>query len=350
MYMQLGFEISRDRLERGENLDSLLDELRAAAEPTRLRLLAACAKGEMTVGELTEVLGQSQPRVSRHLKLMCEAGLLDRFKEGTWVFYRLADARRSRVRDVVAMIPENDPVIARDGEHLAAIKNARHQRAAAYFRTNAPAWDRIRSLHVDEAEVERALMEAWPADVVGDLLDIGTGTGRLLQLFGPSIERGVGIDLSHDMLAYARANLDRAGLLNCQVRHGDMYRLPLDGASFDAVTIHQVLHYADEPASVLSEASRVLRSGGRLFIVDFAPHGLEQLRAEHAHRRLGFDDDEVAGWCRDAGLRVELVRAMEGEPLTVKLWVAVKSPALADAAPADRARRSGPDRPVAVTS
>lgn len=310
---------------RVDELISLLAALRAAAEPTRLRLLAACAKGEMTVGDLTEVLGQSQPRVSRHLKLMCEAGLLDRFKEGTWVFYRMADERRSPVRDIVSMIPENDPIITRDRERIEAIKLARQERAATYFQTSAQSWDQIRSLHVDEREVERALMEAWPTGKVGDLLDIGTGTGRLLQIFGPIIERGVGIDLSHDMLAYARANLDEAGLMNCQVRHGDMYRLALDGETFDAVTVHQVLHYADEPANVIFEATRVLRPHGRLVIVDFAPHQLELLRTEHAHRRLGFADDEVTGWCREAGLETEAVRTLEGEPLTVKIWVAVKT-------------------------
>jgi ArsR family transcriptional regulator len=306
-------------------LEALLVALRAAAEPTRLRLLAACASGEMTVGELTEVLGQSQPRVSRHLKLLCEAGLLDRFKEGTWVFYRMADERRSPVRDIVAMIPRNDPIITRDGERIEAIKLSRYERAAMYFRTNAQAWDRIRSLHVDEREVERALMGVWPENKVRDLLDIGTGTGRLLQLFGPMIERGVGIDLSHDMLAYARANLDDGNLLNCQVRHGDMYRLQLDGESFDAVTVHQVLHYADEPARVIFEATRVLRPRGRLVIVDFAPHRLEQLRADHAHRRLGFADDEVTSWCREAGLETAAVQTLEGNPLTVKIWVADKS-------------------------
>ena len=320
-------------------MNSLLVSLRAAAEPSRLRLLAACDKGEMTVGELTEVLGQSQPRVSRHLKLMCEAGLLDRFKEGTWVFYRMADERRSPVRDIVSMIPEDDPIIARDRERIEAIKLARHERAAIYFQTSAQSWDQIRSLHVDEREVERALMEAWPKGKVGDLLDIGTGTGRLLQLFGPMIERGVGIDLSHDMLAYARANLDDVGLMNCQVRHGDMYRLALDGETFDAVTVHQVLHYADEPANVIFEATRVLRPRGRLMIVDFAPHRLEQLRTEHAHRRLGFADDEVTGWCREAGLETEAVRTLEGEPLTVKIWVAVKSGRLPASAATGRAER-----------
>ncbi len=332
-----------------KNLEALLDALRAAAEPTRLRLLAACARGEMTVGELTEILGLSQPRISRHLKLLCEAGLLDRFKEGTWVFYRLADERRSPARDIVSMIPQHDPIIARDGERLEAIKLARHERAAGYFRTNAPSWDRIRSLHVDEREIERALKEAWPRGAVRDLLDIGTGTGRLLLLFGSAIERGVGVDLSRDMLAYARANLDDAGLTNCQVRHGDMYRLPLDDASFDVVTIHQVLHYADEPHHAISEAARVLRPGGRLMVADFAPHRLERLRDEHAHRRLGFGDEEVSGWCREAGLEIETIRAMAGEPLTVKIWIAVKSES-PRRPPDSRAERTHPDHREVASS
>ena len=290
-----------------------------------MRLLAVCAKGELTVGELTEVLGQSQPRISRHLKLMCEAGLLDRFKEGTSVFYRMADERRSLVRNIVSMIQDHDPIITRAREMLEAIKIARHERAVKYFRKNAQAWDRIRSLHVDEREVERTLMQAWPDSKVVDFLDIGTGTGRILQLFGPLVERGVGIDLSHDMLAYARANLDEVGLLNCQVRHGNMYRLAIDGASFDAVTVHQVLHYAEEPEKVIFEAARVLRLHGRLVIVDFAPHRLEQLRTEHAHRRLGFTDDDVSHWCCEAGLKTATVLTLAGEPLTVKIWVAIKS-------------------------
>jgi len=289
-----------------------------------MRLLAICAKGELTVGELTEVLGQSQPRISRHLKLMCEAGLLDRFKEGTSVFYRMADERRSLVRTIISMIPDNDSIITRDRERLEAIKIARREQAAKYFRKNAQAWDRIRSLHVDEREVERTLMQAWPDSKVWDFLDIGTGTGRILQLFGPLVERGVGIDLSHDMLAYARANLDEVGLPNCQVRHGNMYRLAIDGASFDAVTVHQVLHYAEEPEKVIFEAARVLRLHGRLVIVDFAPHRLEQLRTEHAHRRLGFADDDVIHWCCEAGLQMATVRTLAGEPLTVKIWVAIK--------------------------
>jgi ArsR family transcriptional regulator len=145
------------------------------------------------------------------------------------------------------------------------------------------------------------------------------------------------------MLAYARANLDEAGQMNCQVRHGDMYRLALDGETFDAVTVHQVLHYADEPATVISEAARVLRPNGRLMIVDFAPHLLERLRAEHAHRRLGFGDDEVTLWCREAGLEIEAIRTLEGEPLTVKIWVAVKPEHPPGDAATGRAERDQPE-------
>jgi ubiquinone/menaquinone biosynthesis C-methylase UbiE/DNA-binding transcriptional ArsR family regulator len=302
-------------------MNELLSGLRAAAEPTRLRLLALCAQGELTVSELTDILGQSQPRVSRHLKLLCDAGLLDRFREGNWVFYRLAE-RGDLARLLVGLVPERDPVLALDRERLQAIKRQRAAQAAEYFRANAAQWDRIRSLHVDDHEVEAALLRLLPAGGIDDLLDIGTGTGRMLEVFGARVRRAVGIDLSREMLAVARANLERADLRHCAIRQGDMYQLPLAGASFDAVLIHQVLHYADRPADVIAEAARVLRPGGLLVIIDFAPHALEYLRSEHAHRRLGFADAEVLGWCRAAGLEPEPVRHLPGEPLTVSLWAA----------------------------
>ena len=308
-------------------LDDFLAGLRAAAEPTRLRLLALCAEGELTVSELTEILGQSQPRVSRHLKLMVEAGLLERIREGTWAFYRLTggDAGTRLGRRLVDMIPGDDAALALDRERLGAVKQARAGRAQAYFRKNAARWNEIRKLYVAEAEVEKALLEAMPMEGVGDFLDIGTGTGRILELFGGKVERGLGIDLSREMLALARANLERTGRHNCRVRHGDMYKLPLPSASFDAATIHQVLHYADHPAAAIAEAARVLRQGGRLVIVDFAPHDLEFLRLEHAHRRLGFSDDEVKGWCRAAGLVPEGTVRLPGDPLTVLIWTVRRS-------------------------
>jgi ubiquinone/menaquinone biosynthesis C-methylase UbiE/DNA-binding transcriptional ArsR family regulator len=305
-------------------VNGLLSGLRAAAESTRLRLLVLCAEGELTVSELTDILGQSQPRVSRHLKLLCDAGLLDRFREGTWVFYRLAQQAQAGelARLLVSLAPSSDATLALDRERLAAIKHQRAAQAMAYFGANAAQWDRIRSLYVTEREVEGALQKLLPTDGVRDLLDVGTGTGRMLEILGSRVERAVGIDLSREMLAVARVNLERANLRNCSLRQGDMYQLPVPSASFDAVVIHQVLHYAERPAQVVAEAARVLRSNGRLVIVDFAPHDLEFLRTEHAHRRLGFTDAEVMVWCRAGGLEPDAGQRLPGHPLTVSLWAA----------------------------
>lgn len=244
------------------NLDTLMAALRAAAEPTRLRLLALCAQGELTVTELTQILGQSQPRVSRHLKLLCEAGLLDRVPEGTWAFYRVGERLPGAplVRALSGLLPPNDMTLARDAERLAAVKHARAAAAEQYFRDNAAQWSAIRSLHVDEAQVEASVAKL--VGQVDDLLDIGTGTGRLLEVLAPQIKRGLGVDLSREMLGIARANLERAGIRHCQVRQADMYALPLDTASVDAAVIHQVLHFADEPQKAIAEAARVLRPGG----------------------------------------------------------------------------------------
>jgi ubiquinone/menaquinone biosynthesis C-methylase UbiE len=305
-------------------MEHLLAALRAVAEPTRLRLVLLCARGELTVSELTQILGQSQPRVSRHLKLLCDAGLLDRFREGNWVFYRLSRATSvgALARQLVAACGETDPTIVLDLQRLAAIKRQRSDLASAYFRDNAPHWHNIRSLYVDECEVEAALTEIIDAVRPRDLLDIGTGTGRILEIVGSRVELALGIDQSREMLAVARVNLERAGLENSSVRLGDMYRLALPDASFDAVVIHQVLHYADRPAEAIAEAARVLRPNGILVLVDFAPHALEFLRDEHAHRRLGFADSEVAEWFGAVGLDAVAPRRLPGDPLTVVIWTA----------------------------
>jgi len=316
-------------------LQALLTCLRAAAEPTRLRLLALCAEGDVTVSELTEILGQSQPRVSRHLKLLCDAGLIDRFREGARVFYRLADdglAAGSTARRLTDLLPLDDSQLAGDRARLEDIKRIRAARAEEYFRANAAEWDSVRSLYIDERDVEAALQARFP-EHVADLLDIGTGTGRMLQLFADRADRGMGIDSSRDMLAVARANLERAGLRHCHVRHGDMYRLPVTEPGFDAVIIHQVLHYAQNPAAAISEAARVLRPRGVLLLVDFAPHEVEALRDDHAHHRLGFEEAEIRGWCREAGLEVLERDALPGNPLTVNIWTAAKPAEVAFSAP-----------------
>ena len=305
--------------------ESILIGLRAAAEPTRLRLIALCAEAELTVRELTQILGQSQPRVSRHLKVLCDAGLLDRAAEGTSAYFRVA--RNGEGGELAHLLTAllagkrhagEGPL---DFERLEAVKQARAAAAAAFFRANAAQWDEIRSLHVDEAEVERALTERLGAEPIGDLLDIGTGTGRILEILGSRAVNGTGVDQSREMLAMARARLERAGLRNCAVRQGDMYQLPWPGRTFDTVVIHQVLHYAEHPAAAVAEAARVLRPGGRLAVVDFAPHKLGSLREDYAHRHLGFSDADLNRWCRQAGVAPLDVVHLAGKPLTVTLWL-----------------------------
>ncbi|MEN6542255.1 metalloregulator ArsR/SmtB family transcription factor [Parvibaculum sp.] len=305
--------------------------LRAAGEPTRLRLLAILAKGELTVTELTQILRQSQPRVSRHLKLMCEAGLLDRFREGSWVFYRRAhEGQGARLATLLTgLVPAGDLTVARDMERLEAVRALRADRAAAFFSANAEQWNRIRSLHVSEAKVEEALLELASGHKTGTLVDLGTGTGRILELIGAEAEIGIGIDLSPEMLGLARTHLEQAGVDHCSVRQGDLYDLPLQDETADLVTLHQVLHYLDDPAAAVAEAARVLKPGGRLLIADFAPHELDFLRDEQAHRRLGFTEDEVRSWLTQAGLEVREVRELPPEggeeaKLTVVIYAADK--------------------------
>ncbi len=321
-------------------MDQLLAALKAAAEPTRLRILAICARAELTVSELTLVLGQSQPRVSRHLKLLVAAGLLSRHPEGAWVFYRLADRPDGEgdlpgsvlTRSLVQLVPSDDAVVQRDMARLESVRQGRAEAAGDYFRANAAHWSQIRSLYVDEAVVEGALREIIGQEPIGDFLDIGTGTGRMLEIFAAGARRAFGFDMSREMLGYARSTLEQAGLVNCQVRLGDMYGLPLAAASADTIMYHQVLHFADDPAAGIAEGARLLRPGGRLIVVDFLPHDQEQLRDAHAHRRLGFSDQEVARWFRAVGLDPEGGRHLPGKPLTVGIWTArAAAPAAAGA-------------------
>lgn len=313
-------------------LNDLLSGLKAAAEPTRLRLLALCARADLTVSELTHILGQSQPRVSRHLKLLCEAGLVERSREGAWAFYRLS--RRGPAAEVAQrlldMLPEEDESLALDRERLDAVALVRAEAAADYFRRNATDWDRIRAMHVPEAEVEDALMGLVP-EHSDEILDIGTGTGRVMELLASRCDHAVGLDMSREMLTVARARLEKSEVRNWTLRHGDLFQLPWPAESFDLVVVHQVLHYVDQPERGIAEAARVLRPGGRLIVVDFAPHEEESLRVDHAHRHLGLEDGDMAEWCRNAGLTYGEVRHLEGDPLTVNLWTAQRAGASSEA-------------------
>jgi ubiquinone/menaquinone biosynthesis C-methylase UbiE/DNA-binding transcriptional ArsR family regulator len=310
------------------SLNNLVDVLKAAAEPTRMRLLVLLSSGDLTVSDLTDILGQSQPRISRHLKLLTEAGLIERYQEGAWAWFRLrseGDAARL-ARRIIEEASTGDAVIVRDQGRLGQVRAARAEKAMAYFSRNAQGWDNLRKLHVSEAEVEKTLREMVGSRPVDSLLDLGTGTGRLLQLFEEIYRHGMGIDASREMLAVARANLEKSGTSKASIRLGDIFNLPLESGSFDLVTVHQVLHYLDEPQFAISEAARMLRPGGRLVIVDFAPHGIDTLRAEHHHARLGFSHEIMAGWLQAAGLDVVETRDLEpksgDEALTVTIWLA----------------------------
>ncbi len=304
----------------------IADLFQALADPSRVRILALLRTMELSVGELAQVLGQSQPRVSRHVRILGGAGLLDRHKEGSWVFLALTDDPRTTiVFDLIDqwLDPQSRELFAADAVRLAAVRADRAEAAARYFATHAEAWDSIRSLHVAESAVEKAIQKALGDRPVGRLLDVGTGTGRMIELLGPSAIQATGIDKSSEMLRLARVKLEAAGIPS-SLRQADMYALPLADGSADSVVIHQVLHYAHNPAAALAEAARVLRPGGRLLVVDFAAHEREELRISDAHLRLGFSDEAMAGWFRGAGLEPDMTEHLAGGELTVTLWRGVK--------------------------
>lgn len=305
-----------------------LDIFRALADSTRLRIVALVRSMELSVGELAQVLGQSQPRVSRHVKILADAGIVERRKEGSWVFVAMG------ARDLVAPLCtaldtwEGEGAHARaeaDAARLAAVRADRAANAAQWFEANAGQWDAIRSLHVAESEVEAAMAEVLGDEPVRQLVDIGTGTGRMLELFAGDAEEALGIDRSSEMLRLARAKLTERGLDHAELRQADLYALPLDPGAADLAILHHVLHFAQAPDAAIGEAARVLAPGGRLLIVDFAPHAMEELRTSDAHARLGFSDEQIRGWFTAAGLAPVRTETLGGGELTVKLWLARKA-------------------------
>lgn len=302
-----------------------LDIFRALADSTRLRILALLRSMELSVGELAQVLGQSQPRVSRHVKILCDAGLAERRKEGSWVF--VAPGADDRVAPVVAALEawaaiEPDHWAVADAARLAAVRADRAAAAQSWFAQHAGEWDAIRSLHIAEEQVEAAMKSALGDAPVERLIDIGTGTGRMLELFAGHAENALGIDRSSEMLRLARVKLAERGLTHAELRQADLYALPLGDGEADLAIIHHVLHFAQQPGAAIREAARVLMPGGRLLIADFAPHDVEELRTRDAHARLGFSDEQIVGWFEAAGLLPVRTETLEGGELTVKLWLA----------------------------
>lgn len=311
-------------------MEELLAGLKAIAETTRVRILFALSHGELNVSELTYILGQSQPRVSRHLKLMAEAGLLARHKEGNWVLFRLRSegVGGALSRAIVDMLPGKDADLSGDLARLEEVKRQRNERASAYFSANANSWSELRSLHVDEANVEHAMRGLVGTAPTDTLVDLGTGTGRVMELFYHQAKSIYGIDASREMLAIARANLEKHNIRHAELRQSDIYALPLNDEMAEVVTIHQVLHFLDEPQKALLEARRILKPDGKLVIVDFAPHELEELRELHAHRRLGLSAEQMQAWLSRSNFRLERHEILDPpwlksrKGLSVSLWLA----------------------------
>jgi len=304
--------------------------MRAAGEPTRIRLLVLLDQVDLTVSDAMEILDQSQPRLSRHLKLLVDAGLAERYQEGAWAYFRTVDAGDPRdfLNAVVRPLQTSaDPALNEDHAKLERVLARRSKKAADYFAANAGRWGQIRSLHIAEDEVEEAMLALGLASEPDSILDFGTGTGRILQLFAPHVSRGVGIDLSHDMLAVARDALSKPEYDHMQARHGSVYDVG-DGAAYDLIVMHQVLHYLEDPALALENAAGRMAPGGQTLIVDFLPHEIDELREKHAHRRLGIDRDQLDKWLSAAGLKIDQERLLpppEGDDtsLTVALWTVV---------------------------
>ncbi|MGI9405955.1 MAG: ArsR/SmtB family transcription factor [Hyphomicrobiaceae bacterium] len=314
-------------------LGDVLDALKAAGEETRLRILLLLSEGELTVTDLTRVLGQSQPRVSRHIKILLDAGLIERHREGSWIILRLAAASglRQIIQGALESLAPDLPERRHDRAQLDVIKQERHEKAQAFFAREASNWNMLRSRHVDVAQVEAMICEFTGDALYEQIVDLGTGTGRIIELLGDRATRAIGFDVNADMLAYARVQLDRPEFHHCQVRQGDLFQLPQFAGSSDLVVLHQVLHVLSDPGAAVKEAARLLQPGGRALIVDFAPHSLEELRERESHARLGISNPQMKRWLREAGLN--LLRHADlppdtsdaGQNLTVSLWLAERA-------------------------
>jgi SAM-dependent methyltransferase len=311
-------------------LDLMVGALKAAGEPSRLRALALLAHGELAVGELSLALDQSQPRISRHMKLLTDLGLARRTPEGAWVFYGLPEeggAARALIDGLIGALDPADPLLVADAARLAAIRAARDAAAQAYFARHAATWDKVRDLHLPEADIDAAILAAAGPGPFSKVVDVGVGAGRMLRLFAPHATRLDGFDVNRQMLAVARAALADLPEGRLGLRPGDIYDPPIAPGEADVVVVHHVLHFLADPARAVGQAVRLARPGGRIILVDFAPHDVEELRTAHNHRRLGFADAEIVAWCAAAGAPMASAATLApdrpgADKLTVKIWTA----------------------------
>ena len=309
-------------------MEDAVDVLKAIGEPTRMRLLILLSQSDLTVSDLTDILGQSQPRISRHLKLLADAGLIERYQEGAWAYFRsIKEGRNANLlRQIIEGLSRDDKILSHDHERLVSVKETRAAKAQEYFSLNAESWEEIRRHHVPEERVEKELCNIIGSAPINSLLDLGTGTGRILELLQGQYRRGLGVDASHRMLTIARDKLDKAGITHASVRQGDIFNLSFERQSFDLIIIHQVLHFLYDPAPAIKEATKMLSPGGRMVVIDFAPHDLDYLRSDFAHARLGFPHETVAEWMKSQGLDVEKISDLtpqneQDQKLTVTIWM-----------------------------
>ena len=300
--------------------------LKTLGHPERLRILALLSRGELTVSELVQILNLSQPRVTQYIKSLETAGIIERLKEGSWVFSRIRrgnEAISALVATTLATLPAHDPILTADLRRLEDVRAERSVAAEAFFANVANDTGTLGDEYIPKANIESMLRKMAGKGPFEYMVDLGTGTGRMLEVFADRVTRGSGIDNNVHMLKVARHKLAKNNYNHIRVRQGDLNSTPLESELADLVTLHQVLHYLDDPQSAIIEAARLLTRNGIILIADFETHDQDEFRYEYAHRRLGFDDNDIEDWLAGAGLsltRVETIKTQSSRP-NVKIWL-----------------------------
>lgn len=304
----------------------MLDLLKALADPCRLRLVAVLLRAEFTVQELTQILDMGQSRISRHLKILSEAGVLSVKRQGTWSYYRVGEdsAFFCAIRPAFERELEQLPQRREDLAAVALALEARRRRSLEFFDQHARTWDVLSRTLLPVPQYQERLLSLVPT--VDTLLEIGVGTGALLPDLSRRAAKVIGVDHSPAMLDEARRRLDHAGNSAAELRLGEMTHLPLADGGAGCVVANMVLHHAADPQAVLAEITRVLKPGGILVLADLARHEREWAREQLADQWLGFEEEELRGWLQGAGLGsivIERVAAENGQE-DVLLVTAVK--------------------------